>query len=326
MVLSPPAKDGPLIAVAGTRFGPPTVEEEILSPLGSRLRLGMGADAESLAELCAEVEGVIIGSIPTFTADVISQLKRCKILARGGVGVDNVDLEAARAKGIQVTYVPDYCVDEVSDHAMALILYFARKIEGGITEVKKGGWGIAALRPIVPLRGATLGVVGIGRIGAALAGKARAFGMRVIAHDPFAPESAFEELEAGNAALSRIWEESDYISLHAPLTSDTRRIVDAEALDRMKTDAVLINVARGELVDENALADALKRNAIRGAGLDVLEVEPPGPNHPLLALPNCCVTPHSAWYSTAALEDMRRKAATDVLRVLRGEEPRYPVS
>ena len=325
MVLRPPAKDGPLIAVAGTRFGPPTVEEEILSPLGSRLRLGMGADAESLLELCAEAEGVIIGSIPAFTAEVIARLKHCKILARGGVGVDNVDLEAARAKGIPVTSVPDYCVDEVSDHAMALILYFARKLEGGMAEVKKGGWGIAALRPIAPLRGATLGVVGIGRIGAALAGKARAFGMRIIAHDPFAPESAFEKLEAEDAALSRIWEESDYISLHAPLTSDTRRIVNAEALDRMKKDAVLINVARGELVDENALADALKRNAIRGAGLDVLEVEPPRPNHPLIALPNCRVTPHSAWYSTAALEDMRRKAATDVLRVLRGEEPRYPV-
>ena len=285
----------------------------------------MGVDAESLVELCAEAEGVIIGSIPAFTADVIARLKRCKILARGGVGVDNIDLEAARAKGIQVTCVPDYCVDEVSDHAMALILYFARKLEQGITEVEKGGWGIAALRPIAPLRGATLGVVGVGRIGAALAGKARAFGMRIIAHDPFAPESAFEELEAENAGLSRIWEESDYVSLHAPLTSETRGMVNAETLERMKTDAVLINVARGELVDENALASALKKNAIRGAGLDVLEVEPPPPDHPLLGLPNCRVTPHSAWYSTAALEDMRRKAATDVLRVLRGEEPRYPV-
>ena len=325
MVLRPPATDGPLIAVAGTRFGPPTVEEEILSPLGPRLRLGMGADTDSLLELCAEAEGVIIGSIPAFTAEVIAQLKRCKILARGGVGVDNVDLKAATAKGIQVTYVPDYCVDEVSDHAMSLILYFARKLEGGLAEVKKGGWGIAALRPIAPLRGATLGVVGVGRIGAALAGKARAFGMRIIAHDPFAPESVFEEIEAENAALEQIWAESDYVSLHAPLTSETRGMVNAEALERMKTAAVLINVARGELVDEEALAGALKKNAIRGAGLDVLEEEPPRPNHPLIRLPNCHVTPHSAWYSTAALEDMRRKAATDVLRVLRGEEPRYPV-
>ncbi|MDE0331490.1 MAG: C-terminal binding protein [Nitrospinae bacterium] len=323
--MSPPAKDGPLIAVAGTRFGPPTIEEEILSPLGPRLRLGMGADSDSLLELCAEAEGVIIGAIPKFTAEVIAQLKHCKIFARGGVGVDNIDLDAARERGIQVTSVPDYCVDEVSDHAMALILYYARKIEGGIAEVKTGGWGIAALRPIAPLRGATLGVVGIGRIGAALAGKARAFGMRLIAHDPFAADSAFEKLGAENAALSRIWEESDYISLHAPLTPETRGMVNAEALERMKTDAVLINVARGELVNEKALAAALKRNAIRGAGLDVLEQEPPRPNHPLLALPNCRVTPHSAWYSTAALEDMRRKAAADVLRVLQGEEPRYPV-
>ena len=325
MVLSPPAIDGPLIAVAGTRFGPPTVEEEILSPLGPRLRLGMGSDPESLVELCREAEGVIIGAIPKFTAEIIGQLKHCKILARGGVGVDNIDLEAARARGIQVTSVPDYCVDEVSDHAMALILYFARKLEQGIAEAEKGGWGIATLRPIAPLRGATLGVVGIGRIGAALVGKARAFGMRIVAHDPFAPEFVFEELSAEKVALSRIWEESDYVSLHTPLTPETRGMVSAEALERMKTEAVLINVARGELVDERALADALKKNAIRGAGLDVLEEEPPRPNHPLLALPNCRVTPHSAWYSTAALEDMRRKAAADVLRVLQGEEPRYPV-
>ena len=258
MILTPPAKDGPLIAVAGTRFGPPTIEEEILSPMGSRLRLGMGADGESLIELCAEAEGVIIGAIPKFTAGVIAQLKRCKILARGGVGVDNIDLEAARKKGIQVTFVPDYCVDEVSDHAMALILYFARKLEQGIAEVEKGGWGISSLRPIAPLRGATLGIVGIGRIGAALAGKARAFGMRLIAHDPFAPESVFEESGAGKVALSRIWEESDYVSLHSPLTAETRGMVNAEALERMKTDAVLINVARGELVDEEALAACSK--------------------------------------------------------------------
>ncbi len=324
MILSPPAKDGPLIAVAGTRFGPPTIEEEVLSPLGPRLGLGMGADTESLVELCSEVEGVIIGAAPKFTAEVIAQLERCKIIARGGVGVDNIDLEAARANGIQVTYVPDYCVDEVSDHAMAFILYFARKIEAGIAEVEKGGWGIAPLRPIAPLRGATLGVVGIGRIGAALADKARAFGMRIIANDPFAPESVFENLGAEKVVLTRIWDESDYISLHVPLMHETRGIVNVEALERMKSDAVLINVARGELVDEGALAAALRKNDIRGAGLDVLKQEPPPPDHPLLGLPNCRVTPHSAWYSTAALEDMRRKAAMDVLRVLRGEDPLYP--
>ena len=324
MILNRHDKEGPLIAVAGTRFGPPTIEEEILSPLGARLALGMGADPESLVELCGEAEGVIIGAIPKFTAEVIAQLRRCKILARGGVGVDNIDLGAAREKGIQVTFVPDYCIDEVSDHAMALILYFARKLEQGIAEVEQGGWGIASLRPIGPLRGATMGVVGIGRIGAALAGKARAFGMRLIAHDPFAPESVFEESGAEKVALSRIWEEADYVSLHSPLTPETRGMVNAEALARMKPDAVLINVARGELVDEKALAEALAKNAIRGAGLDVLEEEPPSPNHPLLGLPNCRVTPHSAWYSTAALEDMRRKAATDVLHVLRGEKPRYP--
>ena len=285
----------------------------------------MGADPESLVELCAEAEGVIIGSIPTFTADVIAQLERCKILARGGVGVDNVDLEAARTKGILVSNVPDYCVDEVSDHAMALILYFARKLEQGIAEAEKGGWGIAALRPIAPLRGATLGVVGIGRIGATLAGKARAFGVRVIAHDPFAPESVFEELGAENAALSRIWEESDYISLHAPLTPETRGMVNAEALDRMKTDAVLNQRGARRTRGRAGAGRCAQEKRHPGAGLDVLEEEPPGPDHPLLALPNCRVTPHSAWYSTAALEDMRRKAATDVLRVLRGEEPRYPV-
>ncbi len=322
--LDPSEEDGPIVALAGTRFGPPTIEEEILSPLGCRLIQGMGADPNSLAALCAEAEGVIIGAAPKFTAEVVSRLKRCKILARGGVGVDNVDLQAAREKGIQVAFVPDYCIEEVSDHAMAMLLFFARKLGEGAEEVKKGGWGIASLRPIAPLRGATLGVVGLGRIGASLARKARAFGMRIIAQDPFAAESAFTKLRARKVPLARIWREADYVSLHAPLTPETRGLVSAQALERMKPEAVLINVARGELVDEGALASALEKGAIRGAGIDVLREEPPPGSHPLLGLSNCLITPHGAWYSTAALEDMRRKAATDVLRVLRGGKPRYP--
>ncbi len=318
-------REGPLVVMAGTRFGPPVIEEAILAPLGCRLLTGTGADAESLAALCREAEGVIIGARPQFTAEVVARLVHCKILARGGVGVDNIDVEAARAQGIRVTYVPDYCVDEVSDHAMAFVLHFARKIGEATAEVAQGGWGIAALRPIAPLRGATLGVVGVGRIGAALARKAGAFGMRIIAHDPFAHASAFKELCAEQVDMGRIWEESDYVSLHAPLTPETRGMVNAAALSRMKPEAVLINVARGELVDEAALAETLAENGIRGAGLDVLAQEPPAPDHPLLGLPNCLVTPHGAWYSTAALADMRRKAATDVLRTLNGEEPLYPV-
>ncbi len=315
----------PRVVVAGLRAESLDIEKKILAPLGCRLASGLAADDSSLLALCREASGIIVGSMSRLTSPVIGKLRACRIIARAGIGTDNIDLAAAEKKGIVVTRVPDYCIEEVSDHALAFILLFARKLNLGAEVVQQGEWGIAPLRPIHPLRGATLGVVGIGRIGAALARKARSLGMHLLAHDPFAPEAAFRRLRAKKVTLARLLKESDYISLHAPLTPKTKDMIGAAELKRMRPGAVLVNVARGELVKEKALAAALKKGNIRGAGLDVLAEEPPRKDNPLVELPNCVITPHCAWYSTASQEDLRRKAAGEVLRVLQGRKPRYGV-
>jgi D-3-phosphoglycerate dehydrogenase len=319
-------KTGPLVAVAGVRYPDLHLEEQILSPLGCRIVRGPADDAKTTIDLCREAEGVLIGSIPQFIPTVIEKLDACRILSRAGIGVDNIDLAAAKKKGIVVTNVPDYCIEEVSDHAMALILSFARKLSQGADIVQEGGWGIIPLRPILPLNECALGIVGIGRIGTALGKKASAFGMRLLAHDPIAPDAAFKRIKAKKVSLAQLLKDSDYISLHAPLIPKTRGMINEAALKRMKKESVLINVARGELIDENALRKAIRSGEIRGAGLDVLSEEPPSKKHALLGLPGCVITPHSAWYSTAAQEELRRKSAEEVLRVLSGKKPKNRVA
>jgi len=319
-------KSGPIVAVAGVRYPDLKIEEKILAPLGCQLVPGPADNDASTIDLCRDAEAVLIGSIPTFTPAVVKELDACKILSRAGIGVDNIDLDAAKKKGVIVTNVPDYCIDEVSDHAMALILSFARKLSEGAANVAGGGWGIVPLRPILPLNESRLGIVGIGRIGSAIGKRASAFGMKILAHDPFAPDAAFKRLKAEKVTLAKLLKDSDYITLHAPLIPKTHGMIGEAQLKRMKKEAVLINVARGELIDENALRKAIRTGEIRGAGLDVLCEEPPSKTHPLLGLPGCVITPHSAWYSTAAQDELRRKSAEEVLRVLSGKKPKNRVA
>ena len=316
-------KEKPIVVIAGTRFPDQNIERKILARTGCNIIVGDGHDENSLISLCREADGVITGSLAHFTPRVIAQLDKCRIIARVGIGLDNIDLPAAKKKGIIVTNVPDYCIDEVSEHAMAFILSFSRQVQAGAAEAKRGGWGISTLHPVPRLKGAALGVIGIGRIGSALAKKARAFGMRIIAHDPFAPDAAFKRIRAEKASIAKILKTADYVSLHSPLTPKTRGMIGAAELKTMKKGAVLINVARGGLIDEKALAAALESGTIRGAALDVLSQEPPPKNHPLIGLDNCIITPHSAWYTTDALQDMREKSAGEVMRVLTGKKPRY---
>jgi len=317
---------GPLVALAGMRYPNLHLEEKILSPLGGRIVADLSeTEAKSIA-LAKDADAVIIGSIPDFTERVIDSLQNCRILSRAGIGVDNIDLAAAKKKGITVTNVPDYCIEEVSDHAMALILSFARKLPEGAKITAGGGWGIIPLRPIEPLNQSTLGIVGIGRIGSAIGKRALAFGMKIIAHDPFASDAAFKKIKAEKVSMAKLIRDSDYITLHAPLIPKTRGMINTEAFKKMKKEAVLINVARGQLIDEAALRKALRSGEIRGAGLDVLCEEPPSKKHPLLGIPGCIITPHSAWYSTAAQAELRRRAAEEVVRVLSGKKPNNRVA
>tara|TARA_B100000686_G_scaffold181300_1_gene188289 strand:+ start:41747 stop:42718 length:972 start_codon:yes stop_codon:yes gene_type:complete len=314
------------VAVVGARFGALTIENDILSPIGCKINEGIGKTESELIKLCDGADAIIVGSICDLTEKVIKSLKKCRIISRAGVGTDNIDKITAKKMGIIVTYVPDYCVDEVSDHAMSFILYYARKLQIAKDEVLSGNWGISNIRPIYPLKESILGILGIGRIGAALAKKASAFGMNLIAFDPFTDDSVFKKLKAQKVTLQQLLKKADYLSLHAPYTKKTKEIIQKKTLSLMKKDAVIINVARGELINETDLYNSLKKRNIRAASLDVLTEEPPKKTNKLLTLDNCIITPHSAWYSTNAQNELRQKAAEEVRRVLLRRKPKNQIN
>jgi len=253
-------------------------------------------------------------------------MERCRVISRFGIGVDNIDLDAAAKAGIVVTYVPDYCVDEVSDHAMALLLALARKVTYANQLVQGGRWEMKAVVPLYRLRGRVLGLVGLGKIPRALVPKAQAFGMKVIAADPYVPAEAAAELDVKLVDFERLLQQADYVSIHAPLTPETHHLFNANAFKLMKSEALLVNTARGPLVDVEALATALDQGQLAGAALDVMPVEPPPVDSPLLGRDNVIITPHTGFYSEQALLDLQTKAATDLARVLSGKSPRYPVN
>ena len=315
----------PLVAVTDSVFPNLDAAGTVLSPIGAELRLAEGPTPDAILRAARSADAILV-TYAKITADIIQQLTRCRIISRFGIGVDNVDLDAATAKGIVVTKVPDYCVDEVSDHAMALLLAAVRKIPFSDARVHGGEWKMPSVVPIHRLRGTTLGLVGFGRIPQLVAPKARAFGMRVLASDPFVPAPVMEAAGVEPVTFDQLVERSDYISIHAPLTPQTRHLFDAGVFRRMKPTAYLVNTARGPLVDEAALVEALTAGRIAGAALDVVEQEPPAPGSPLLACRNLILTPHTGFYSDESLVELQTKAAEEVVRVLGGQSPRNPVN
>jgi len=262
-----------------------------------------------------------------FSARVIESLAKCRLIAVTSIGYDSVDIAAATEHGICVANVPYYCIEEVSDHAMALILACHRKFYQLIPDVKSGKWStnpdyLNALRPLHRLSGRTLGLVGFGNIARALVPKAKAFGLRVIAYSPHVPDAVFERFQVESVDLDQLLRESDFVSVHAALTPETRHMIGLEQFNEMKSTAYLINTARGELVDEKALYAALSGGLIAGAGLDVLELEPPTPDNPLLKLSNVLVTGHFAYYSEESRHELFKWPWEEVTRVLKRQWPR----
>jgi D-3-phosphoglycerate dehydrogenase len=256
---------------------------------------------------------------------MIGQMTRCRIIARFGIGVDNVDIAAATNAGIVVTRVPDYCIDEVSDHTVALLLALVRKIPFANSLAHAGRWEMPAVVPIHRLRGSVLGLVGFGRIPQFVAPKAKAFGLRVISYDPFVSEETMKRAGVERVDFSELVKASDHISIHTPLGPETKHLFNADVFSRMKPTAHLINTARGPIVDEEALARALDQGQLAGAALDVLSQEPPS-SSPLLGRDNVILTPHMSFYSEESLIDLQNIAAEEVVRVLSGEAPRNPVN
>jgi len=270
-----------------------------------------------------------VATFQPFSRRVIEKLTKCRLILSMGIGYDNLDLEAATEHNILAANVPDYCLEEVSDHAMALILASTRKIVKLNHTVKEGGWKKEPdpdiQRSIWPkmsrLRGQTLGLVGFGRIPQTLVPKAKGFGMRVIAYDPYVQPSAFESLGVERVELDQLLAESDIISLHSALTAETKHMLGLEQFKKMKPTAYLINTARGALINQRALYTALTEGYLAGAALDVTEPEPISANDPLLKLDNVTITAHSAHFSIPAYLELTRRPGEEVARVLRGDWP-----
>ncbi len=307
-----------LAAVTDSGFPDLEQEKRILQPIGFSFAEGQCKTANEVAALCRDADAVLTQWAPV-TAEAIESFEKCRVIVRYGIGVDNVDLDAARRKNIPVVNVPDYAVQEVADHTLSLMLAIVRKIPQVTQRVRDGIWEISPCRPIVGLQDKTIGLAGFGNIARAVLKRATAFGLKAIAYDPYVDESAF----AGTGAEKVDWEtllsRSDILSVHMPLTPATKRILNADAFDKMKPTSFLVNTSRGGTVDTEALADSLRDGKIAGAAVDVLEQEPIAPDSPLLKMDNCLVTSHCAWYSESSLLRLQEYAALEIKRLFSGE-------
>ncbi|MBM7691547.1 D-3-phosphoglycerate dehydrogenase [Peribacillus deserti] len=274
----------------------------------------------------AKYADAILNQYAPVSRRVIESLEHTKIISRYGVGVNTIDLNAAKEKGITVANVPDYGMEEVSNHALALLLAWARKVTILNNEVKKGNWDFKASVPIHRFNEQTVGVLGLGRIPRRFIEKVKPLGFKTAAYDPFVSEEDMAAAGVQKMELDEIIRESDFLSVHVPLIDETYHLINEERLNQMKQNAVIINTARGPIIDEKALAHALENNIIAGAALDVTENEPISLDSPLLKMDNVIITPHSAWYSEEAMIELRQKAAKNIVHVLSGEKTPYALT
>lgn len=283
-------------------------------------------DENELASATRDASAVIVIARKV-SRETIEKLECCEIILALSVGYDCIDVQAATEKTIVVSNVPVYCTDDVANHAITLILTLSRKIPSLIEETRLARWDYNVAKPVFNYRGKTLGIIGFGKIGRTLVGKAKGFGMEVAAYDPYVDDDIFELLGVHRRyELFELLEEADYISVHARLTPETRHLLDREAFSHMKKTAVLVNTARGNIIDEEALYSALETGSIAGAGVDVLGREPPQKENRLLKCDNLIVTPHIAWYSEESLARVKVFGMDEVVGTLTGKRPRYIVN
>ncbi|WP_251341879.1 C-terminal binding protein [Haloplanus halophilus] len=302
------------------------IERGILSEVDAELIDGEASD-DPLPDLLADVDpDAVIVMYEEVDAALLDAMPNCRVVSRTGIGFDNVDLDAATERGVYVTNVPDYCIPEVSTHTLALLLALERKIVEYNDRAREGEWNEHLGRPMHRLHGQTLGLVAYGDIAQAVGRKARAFGMDVIAHDPYVDPADVADGVTLVDDLSTLLADSDAVSIHTPLTPETEGMIGADELDAMKESAFLLNAARGGIVDEDALADAIRAGSIAGAGLDTLAEEPPSPDSPLLDLDDVILTPHAAYNSAESVVELREKAARNVVQTLADEVPEYLVN
>jgi len=316
--------------VPGVDFG-----NDLLDPLGAVLVNGVWTKEEDIVEQCREADAIIgVVSVQPFNRRLLGALNKCRVIAGIGIGYDQTDLEAATERGIAVTNVPDYCLDEVSGLAISMILSLGHKlpqIDRAVRERRvvfntdKGALDAIA-RPMFRMRDQTVGIVGFGKIGTVTAMKARGLGMRVIAHDPYVLGPVMESRGGEPVDFDTLLAESDFISIHTPLNSETKGMFGEAEFARMKPTAYFVNTARGGCMDQPSLISALQKRLIAGAGIDVTTDEPIAAENPLLFMENVILTGHSAWYSLTSEKDLYRRPMTQVVQALRGEFPGYAVN
>lgn len=324
------------VVVTSDRYGNETrgleMEQEIVAGIDDlplRLLGRPGTNEDELIQIGQEADAILASTREAITRRVLENIPRVKVIARYGVGLDNVDLDAAADVGIVVTHFPGYCTAEVADHALAMILALNRRIVEQDRALREGAWiehGPATrtiLRgPIEPLREQTLGIVGFGRIGQAVCARARPFGLTILTADPYVDPGVPAAADVELVSLEELLRCSDIVTIHTPLTPETRGLIDAAALARMKPAAVIVNTARGQIIDLPALAAALEQGTIAGAALDVVDPEPLPADAPFYRMPNVILTPHSAYYSEKSVDVVRRETLLEALQVLRGKRPR----
>jgi len=298
-------------------------ERDILEPIDAEVIISPVdcSTEDEVIEASKDADAIFVRETP-ITARVLESFERCKIVSRYGVGLDNIDLETARKLRIYVSNVPEYGTEDVSDHAVALLLGCIRTLLIRDQNLRRGIFETDISAPIYRTTGKILGIIGYGKIARALHRKWQGFlPDRVLIYDPFVDQGLIQENGAEKVALDTVLADSDYISIHTPLTPETRHLIDEAALNKMKNTAILVNTSRGAAIDTQALVNALRQGQILGAGLDVFENEPLPADHPLVGMTNVILTSHVAWYSKDSTRDLQSGAAEEVRRVLSGEKP-----
>jgi D-3-phosphoglycerate dehydrogenase len=319
------------VVIADYDFGDTETERRIIEPAGFQL---ISLQTKSEEELIDHVRDchAVISQYARIGRRVIDSMRHCQVIARYGIGVDIIDIEAATARNIQVTNVQDYCTDEVADHASALLLCLARRLIDYNAATHRGEWQWQSARPIFRIRGRTMGIVSFGRIGRAIAERGKALGLHVIAYDPFVESSVFEVVGVESVGREEVFRRSDFLMMQVPMTPETWHFAGEAELRSLPRNSIVINTGRAQTVDNAALLKVLQDGHLAGAGLDDVEEEPakrrnwsPREN-PLFGLQNVIVTPHAAYYSEESIQLARRTAAEEVVRVLQGQRPRYGVN
>lgn len=316
---------GPIVAITECDHDSFLIEQGVLDAASGQLRITQSMTTQTLIENCANAQGIVV-QYASITAEVMDALPELKVVGRYGVGVDSVDIAAATQRGIAVCNVPDYGTEAVSDHAMGLTLAVARGIPRLDRGVRAGSFDLPVVRPLFQTGQRVFGVLGMGLIGTATARKAAGLGYEVIGFDAAADPEQETFRGFTSVSFAELLERSQVISLHTPLTDQTRGLIGAAELARMRSDAIIVNTSRGGVIDTDALVDALDRGVIAGAGIDVHESEPLQVGHPLMSFDNVVLTPHLAWYTEESYVDLKRRTVENVVEVCGGRAPRNIVN